>query len=71
MDRLTKSEIYEVIRLIRNTANFPYLKFIVACDRKYIIEQLKELNMNPKYLEIDNVYYKDLFENKRNCSAQE
>ncbi|MCF2589484.1 hypothetical protein JQM97_00650 [Prevotella hominis] len=51
LDRLTKSEIYEVIRLIRNTANFPYLKFIVACDRKYIIEQLKELNMNPKYLE--------------------
>lgn len=51
LDRLTKSEIYEVIRLIRNTANFPYLKFIVACDRKYIVEQLKELNMNPKYLE--------------------
>ena len=51
LDRLTKSEIYEVIRLIRNTANFPYLKFIVACDRKYIVEQLKELNMDPKYLE--------------------
>lgn len=51
LDRLTKSEIYEVIRLIRNTANFPYLKFIVACDRKYIVAQLKELNMNPKYLE--------------------
>ena len=51
LDRLTKSEIYEVIRLIRNTANFPYLKFIVACDRKYIVTQLKELTIEPKYLE--------------------
>lgn len=51
LDRLTKSEIYEIVRLIRNTANFPYLKFIVACDRKYIVAQLKELDITSKYLE--------------------
>lgn len=51
MDRLTKYEIYEMLRLIRNTANFPYLKFIVTCDRKHIVTQLKELNIATNYLE--------------------
>ena len=51
LDRLTKSEIFEMLRLIRNTANFPYLKFIVTCDRKHIVTQLKELNIATNYLE--------------------
>lgn len=51
LDRLTKSEVLDVLCLIRNTANFPYLKYIVACDRKHIVTQLKELNITPGYLE--------------------
>lgn len=51
LDRLTKSEILDVLCLIRNTANFPYLKYIVACDRNHIVDQLKELKITPNYLE--------------------
>ena len=51
LDRLDADEILEVLKLIRNTANFPYLKFVVACDRKYVIEQLKSRAIDEKYLE--------------------
>lgn len=42
IDRLDKDEIKEVLRLIRNTANFPYIQFIVAYDKDYIISTLKD-----------------------------
>lgn len=45
MDRLDKDEIVEVIRLIRNTANFHNTFFVVAYDRNYVINALK--NHNP------------------------
>lgn len=51
LDRLASTEIFEVVRLIRNTANFPYLKFIVACDRQHIFGQLGKMNISPSYLE--------------------
>lgn len=51
LDRLTKIEVLNVLCLIRNTANFPYLKYIVACDRNHIVTQLKDLNITPGYLE--------------------
>ena len=42
IDRMNKEEVLAVIRLIRNTANFPYLKFVVACDYNYIKKLLNE-----------------------------
>lgn len=47
LDRMNKEEVFAVVRLIRNTANFPYLKFVVACDYDYI----KKLEIDTKYLE--------------------
>ncbi len=44
MDRLNKEEVLEVIRLIRNTANFYNTFFIVAYDRNYILDAIKEHN---------------------------
>lgn len=44
LDRLDKNEIIEVIRLIRNTANFYNTFFIVAYDRNYITNALKDHN---------------------------
>jgi hypothetical protein len=41
LDRLDKDEIIEVIRLIRNTANFHNTFFIVAYDRNYVVNALK------------------------------
>lgn len=42
LDRLNKSEILEVLKIIRNTANFQNLIFVVAYDREYIRIQLNE-----------------------------
>lgn len=44
LDRLDKDEIIEVIKIIRNTANFYQTFFIVAYDRNYVINSLKQQN---------------------------
>jgi len=41
MDRLNNEEIIEVIKLIRNTANFVNTYYIVAYDRDYVVAALK------------------------------
>lgn len=45
IDRLNVDEIKEVLRLVRNTANFPYVQFITAYDRNYVINTLKKCNI--------------------------
>ncbi len=40
-DRLEKNEIIEVLRLIRNTGDFPNIAYIVAYDRDYVADMLK------------------------------
>ena len=44
LDRLDKEEIVEVMRLIRNTANFYNTFFIVTYDRNYVTSALEQLN---------------------------
>ena len=44
VDRLNKKEIQEVVKLIRNTANFRNTFFVVAYDRNYVLNALKALN---------------------------
>lgn len=77
LDRLDNFEINEVLKLIRNTANFKNTFFIVAYDRNYIINALTHLNTYNKegflekifQLEINLPYYEKselcqkLFEN--------
>lgn len=41
LDRLDKNEIIEVLKLIRNTANFKNTVFIVTYDREYILNSIK------------------------------
>ncbi|MBB2144625.1 hypothetical protein GM921_03960 [Pedobacter sp. LMG 31464] len=53
MDRLDNSEVMEVLRLIRNTANFPRIIFVAAYDKNYLSNALKShsiLNQD-KYLQ--------------------
>lgn len=40
VDRLDKDEVFEVLRLVRNTAKFCNIIFVVSMDEKYVIEQL-------------------------------
>ncbi|WP_352421863.1 P-loop NTPase fold protein [Proteiniphilum sp.] len=49
-DRLSEEEILELFRLVRNTANFPYLQFVITYDRDYLIKTLKVANPE-KYME--------------------
>lgn len=51
LDRMDADEILAVIGLLRNTANFPYLKYVVGCDRDYLQEKLKEKNIDQDYLQ--------------------
>jgi hypothetical protein len=44
LDRLDKNEIVEVLRLIRNNANFYNTIFIVAYDKNYVTNSLKNFN---------------------------
>ena len=52
LDRLESEEIFEVLKLIRVTANFKNITFIVAYDRKYICEMLgKKIQDADTYVE--------------------
>ena len=53
IDRLVKEEVLEVLKLVRNTANFRNIVYVVAYDRRYVEETLKEygINNSGKYLE--------------------
>lgn len=44
LDRLDKKEIIEVIRLIRNSANFYNTCFIVGYDKGYVIKAIEDIN---------------------------
>lgn len=41
LDRLNAKEILQVLKLIRNTSNFPNVVFLVALDKRYVLETLK------------------------------
>lgn len=53
VDRLSDDEVIEVIRLIRNTANFYNTFFIVAYDKAYVLQCLKNngIVQNETFLE--------------------
>jgi len=57
-DRLTGKEIMEVLRIIRNTANFGNTFFIIAIDQRYIINALK----NTKEFANEEEYLKKVFQ---------
>lgn len=42
IDRLSCDEIEEILRLVRNTSNLPNMYFILAYDKKYVIDTLNK-----------------------------
>lgn len=58
VDRLSGKEIMEVLRIIRNTANFSNTFFIVGIDQNYIINALK----NTKSFANEAEYLKKVFQ---------
>lgn len=53
IDRLAGKEIFEVLRIIRNTANFNNIIYIVTYDKEHVIQQLgcSDVNIDEDYLE--------------------
>jgi hypothetical protein len=52
LDRLGGDEIMAVLKLIRNSFNFPNTFFLVACDHEYIQKAIqRQVNHPDKYLE--------------------
>ena len=57
LDRLGGSEVMEVLKLIRNAANFSEIKFVVAYDRTYLVEIIKKQN-----IELAEYYLEKIFQ---------
>jgi Cdc6-like AAA superfamily ATPase len=55
LDRLRTTEILEVLKLLRNTADFHNLIFVVAMDKEYVVRRLKDQG------EISNARFIDKF----------
>ena len=43
IDRLQKEEIFEVLKLIRHTADFQHIVYVVTCDKEYVVESLSNI----------------------------
>ncbi|RKE04828.1 KAP family P-loop NTPase fold protein [Marinifilum flexuosum] len=56
VDRLGKEEILQVLKIIRNTANFPNTIFIVAYDKDYVIKTIEQ-----DLLYLDKYFQYELF----------
>jgi len=56
VDRLHKDEIIQVMKLIRNSANFANTTFIVTYDRNYVVSAIKEINTHAPQNYLEKVF---------------
>ncbi len=61
MDRLNPKEILQVLKLIRNTSNFPNFVFIVALDKEYVINALRSMQDYSSKNYIDKFFQLECF----------
>lgn len=55
LDRLYSNEIIEVLTLIRNTASFGNVFYLVAYEKQYVLESIKSLNANASHNFLDKI----------------
>jgi len=60
VDRLNDKEIVEIIRLIRNTANFPNVFFIVCYDRAYVVAALTKHSVHRPERFLEKIFQLEL-----------
>lgn len=61
LDRLNQEEILQVLKLIRNTANFRNTIFIVAMDKEYILQRLNNDEAILKNRFIDKFFQLEIY----------
>lgn len=55
LDRLRSDELFEVLKIIRSTANFPNTIYIIAYDRSFIDKSLESVNSNSANEYLDKI----------------
>lgn len=56
LDRLDSSEVFEVLRLIRNTADLSNMIYLVAYDKSYITEILRKQNISDPAAYLEKIF---------------
>lgn len=56
IDRLAADEMFEVLRLIRNTAAFPNLIYIVCYDKGYVVRQIQNKGISDSDLYLEKIF---------------
>lgn len=56
LDRLDRTELMEILRLVRNTADFPNFIYLLALDRKYVIQQIGQINQKESLTYLDKFF---------------
>lgn len=56
IDRLAADEMFEVLRLIRNTAAFPNLIFVVCYDKEYVVKQIQNKGIDESDLYLEKIF---------------
>lgn len=60
IDRLDNEEIFQLLKLIRNTANFQRTYFIMAYDREYVVSSINDLNEHSSVNYLDKIINTEL-----------
>lgn len=56
IDRLDKNELFEVLRLVRNTANLPNVLFFVTYDKEYVVDLLEKKGISSPSLYLEKIF---------------
>lgn len=56
LDRLESKEIMEVLKIIRNSANFPNLRFVAAYDHNYLVQAIKNLSIYSPGIFLEKIF---------------
>ncbi|MBW8244077.1 KAP family NTPase [Muricauda oceani] len=59
MDRLKADEVFEILKLIRNTANFDNFIYLVAYDKTYISESLNKIGIPKNDAFAEKIFLKE------------
>ncbi|MDO4691635.1 MAG: P-loop NTPase fold protein, partial [Porphyromonadaceae bacterium] len=61
LDRLEREEIFEVLRLIRNTADLSNIIYVVAYDKDYVTSVLEEKNIKDASSYLEKIFPVEIF----------
>ena len=64
LDRLESDEVFEVLRLIRNTADFSNVIYIAAYDKEYIMSILSDKNIENTSYYLEKIFKLELHQPK-------